>query len=97
MSIPGVYKAELHAFGAGSAQGKANMAVNRANGSGEQIVCAAHATALGHGAASCGTLVQLEVEDELYVKGHPHQPGALYADTIPSSFFEAYLLFKANP
>ena len=97
MSIPGVYKAELHAFGAGSAQGKANMAVNKADGSGEQIVCAAHATAVGHGAASCGTLLQLEVEDELYAKGHADQPGALYADAIPSSFFEAYLLYKSSP
>ena len=72
------------------------MAVNRTNGSGEQLVCAAHATSLSHGAASCGTLLQLEVEDELYVRGHGHQRGALYGHAIPSSFFEAYLLYKTN-
>ena len=72
------------------------MMVNRTDGSGETNVCGAHASTMPHGAASCGTLLQMEEGDELYAKGHG--TGSLYADSpIKHSLIEAYLLYRANP
>ena len=70
--------------------------VNRADGSRETNVCGAHASTMPHGAASCGTLLQMEEGDELYAKGG--SSGSLYAgSSIRHSSFEAYLLYKATP
>ena len=72
--------------------------VNGTDGRGETNVCGAHASTMPHGAASCGTLLQMEEGDELYAKGHGGPSGSLYAGSpIRHSSFEAYLLYKATP
>ena len=72
--------------------------VNRTDGSGEINACGAHATTTPHGAASCGTLLQLEEGDELYAKGRGGASASLYAGSpVKHSSLEAYLLYKATP
>ena len=98
VSVAGVYKVAMSVFGANTGEAKMNIWINKSDGSGEKRVCAAHGISSNYGAASCGTLLQLEEGDELYAKGHPSGSGSLHSPPdFAHSSLEAYLLYKASP
>ena len=96
VSIAGVYTVALNVMGSQttSNNAKLDMIINMADGSGQKTVCGAHVQEQTYGAASCTTLLQLEVGDELWAVGE--QNGEMFAVASPFSSFQAYLLYQAD-
>ena len=95
-SIAGVYSMSIHAFSHNATPEDTSAKVNvylRKAGVNETGICAAHVAAYVHGAASCGTLVELNAGDELYCKGQG--VGTMWALPTPFVHFQAFLLYKA--
>ena len=96
MSIAGVYTVALYVFGSisDSASAKLDIILNSADGSGQKTTCGAHVQAMRFGAASCSTLLKLDVGDQLWAVGE--QDGEVYALYYPFVSFQAYLLYRSD-
>ena len=97
MSVPGIYSVSLNTYGVMSTayDAKLNLVLNKANGSGEKVIGAAHAQTVKYGAGSFRTMVEMDVGDELYPKGEVN--GKAYASNAYSFLaFEAHLLYRAK-
>ena len=70
------------------------MIINKADGSGQKTVCGAHVQAVSFGAASCSTLLELEIGDELWAEAEHN--GETFSLEFPLSSFQAYLLYQAD-
>ena len=79
-----------------SESGELLMVLNKADGSGQKTICGAHAYApeVPYLAASCSTLLHLDVGDQLWAVGHSN--GGLHAVWQPFSSFQAYLQYPAD-
>ena len=93
-SVPGVYSVTLYTFSRDN-DSKQNVMKNPADESGEVNVCSAHVHQNDKAGVSCGVLVELNVGDELYVKGGGGQQYAPLNGEIHVTF-NAYLLYPAN-
>ena len=84
----------LFVFGTESASEPAylNVILNKADGSGQKTICGAHAQGVRFKSASCSTLLELGVGDQLWPVGDTD--GALHTDGNPNSSFQAYLLYR---
>ena len=94
VSVAGVYTVALTVFGTRptSEAARLNMILNKADGSGQKIVCGAHVQEVIHEEASCSTLLELDVGDQLWAVGHSN--GWNTGSPIPFSAFQAYLLYR---
>ena len=98
VSIPGIYHIAIYSFSEYEAA-KLDLYMNRKHAFGEEHLCSAHSSAGTWSASSCARLVELQVGDEVYPKGHilSSGNGKMYA---PSGFehagFKGFLLYPKN-
>ena len=94
-TIAGIYSVNLNTFAHYTQiNAKLDVFVRKSDESGERAICAAHVHEQAHGAASCATLVELALGDELFCKGL-HDDNNIFSIDWPLSSFQAYLLYKA--
>ena len=101
VSIPGIYHIAIYSFSEYEAA-KLDLYMNRKHAFWEEHLCSAHSSGDRWRAAvssSCARLVELQVGDEVYPKGHIRSSGngKMYA---PSGFehagFKGFLLYPKN-
>ena len=97
-SIAGVYSVFFRTF-TNSQYSKLHVKKNPATGSGEQEVCSAVVHDNNGSGDSCSMYVELNVGDQLYVKGQGSETGTVFApnDTRKFVSFLIHLLYAANP
>ena len=97
-SITGVYSVFFRTF-TNSQHSKLHVKKNLASGSGEQEVCSAVVHDNDGSGDSCSMYVELNVGDQLYVKGQGSETGTVFApnDTRKFVSFLIHLLYSAKP